>query len=72
VTAETKPAVWLTGQDPGSVQVESPMTGTFGLLDDAWVTEKYSEAGEEPVVEIHTTEDAWTAPLDELVTVLIP
>jgi hypothetical protein len=70
----TKPAVWLESPEAevGVVSVESPNTGTFGLLDDAFVTSRYAEEGEEPVVEIHTTEDAWTAPLDELVTVWIP
>lgn len=71
MTDSKKPAVWLTGSEAvvGVVEVESPNTGTFGLLDDAWVTSKYAEDGEGPCVEIHTTEDAWTTDLDEEVTI---
>lgn len=64
-------AVWLTEQAPGSVEVESPNTGTFDLLDDAWVTSRYDATVDynNACVEVHTTGDAWTCDLAEEVTV---
>ena len=72
MTERKEAAVWLTGETPEGTEVESPNTGTFDLLDDAWVTSRYAEPGEAPCVEVHTLGDAWTCELDEQVTVRVP